>query len=54
MFTGIIDHLGTITEVETLARGLRVEIACEFGDIAEGESIAVDGAGNAYVVGATV
>lgn len=43
MFTGLVDHIGTITLCEKTTNGLRIGIACQFNDIALGESIAVDG-----------
>lgn len=44
MFTGIIDHCGVITQVESIANGLRIWIKHRFdGELTLGESIAVDG-----------
>lgn len=43
MFTGIIDHCGTITAITNRPNGLQITIACDFNDLVEGESIAVDG-----------
>lgn len=43
MFTGIVDHLGTIVTLELRDAGLRVQIESEFCDCQRGESIAVDG-----------
>lgn len=43
MFTGIIDHCGTILEIAQKPNALRVLISCNFTDLKEGESIAVDG-----------
>lgn len=43
MFTGIVDHCGTITALEKSAQALRVAVTCDFADLTEGESIAVDG-----------
>ncbi len=44
MFTGLIDHTGTIKKVVKLDTGLRIRIESNFNDLSEGESIAVDGA----------
>lgn len=43
MFSGIIDHCGTINAVVRLPNALRVTIDCHYTDIMAGESIAVDG-----------
>lgn len=43
MFTGIIDHYGIIRAIERTMNGLKALIECEFTDLIEGESIAVDG-----------
>ncbi len=43
MYTGIIDHCGTIIEISKTANALKALIQCQFTDIEEGESIAVDG-----------
>lgn len=43
MFTGIIDHCGTIKEIITCNNGITIIIACEFDNLVEGESIAIDG-----------
>ena len=43
MFTGMIDHTGTVTAVVNTPKGLRVTIATQFDDLQLGESIAVDG-----------
>jgi riboflavin synthase len=43
MFTGIVDHCGTIVSIEKNAQTLRALIACDFVDLQEGESVAVDG-----------
>lgn len=43
MFTGIIDHHGKILALEQTPKALRALIECNFNDLAEGESIAVDG-----------
>src|SRR3989338_9805286 len=44
MFTGLIDHYGTIQKIEKTPKTLRLWIDCQFGDLTEGESITVDGA----------
>lgn len=44
MFTGIIDHCGKVLKVEELKAGRRITINSQFNDLAQGESIAVDGA----------
>ncbi len=44
MFTGIIDHCGTIKRIEATAAGKRLWITCQFENLVEGESISVDGA----------
>lgn len=43
MFSGIIDHCGTIISLEPGKDSLRVLIECQFTDMQAGESIAVDG-----------
>lgn len=43
MYTGIIDHCGTITNIIPDNNSLRVVIACDFENLIVGESIAVDG-----------
>jgi len=42
MFTGIINHIGTITAAKQQG-DLRLRFACEFSDLALGESVAVNG-----------
>lgn len=44
MFTGIIDHCGEIIDIKKQRQGITVTIQCQFNDLQEGESIAVDGA----------
>ncbi len=44
MFTGIIQEIGYIQRVETLANGLCLSIASPYNDLSLGESIAIDGA----------
>jgi riboflavin synthase len=44
MFTGIVDHCGTLLEVEGNANtSLHIHVASKFDQLIEGESIAVDG-----------
>lgn len=43
MFTGIVDHCGVIREISRSVNAIRILIECEFTDLQEGESIAVDG-----------
>ncbi len=43
MFTGIVDHCGTVTALERGQNSLRLTVSCEFTDLVQGESIAVDG-----------
>lgn len=44
MFTGLIDDVGTITAVKEGEVGREFRIACRYGDLALGESIACQGA----------
>lgn len=44
MFTGLIDDVGTIERVAETPAGLEFTIACRYTDLADGESIAVQGA----------
>lgn len=43
MFTGIIDHCGTIVRIESISKGLRLWIKTLFTDFELGESIAING-----------
>lgn len=43
MFSGIVDHCGTITDIKKTGDALSVEIKCAFTELQAGESIAVDG-----------
>lgn len=43
MFSGIIDHCGTILALEKQANNLKAVISCQFSELVSGESIAVDG-----------
>jgi riboflavin synthase len=44
MFTGLIDSIGTVERVTTTDAGRELRIACDYTDITEGESVAVNGA----------
>ncbi len=44
MFTGIIEYLGIVDDVEQLESSVRMTIESGYGDLQLGESIAVDGA----------
>lgn len=43
MFSGIIDHIGTIIGLEKKLNGLQLTIETQFNNLTAGESIAVDG-----------
>lgn len=43
MFTGIVDHCGTITSISRTEHGMHVVIECQLEGIVPGESIAVNG-----------
>lgn len=43
MFTGIIDHTGTIIAILKTTHGLRFTLTTQFNDLQLGESIAIDG-----------
>lgn len=43
MFSGIVDHCGTIVKIEQRNHALHAFIQTQFNNIEEGESIAVDG-----------
>jgi riboflavin synthase len=43
MFSGIIDHMGTVLEVQDTQAGKTLRIGTSFEGLSEGESIAVDG-----------
>lgn len=43
MFTGLVDHVGTLLNLRPEGSGLRLWIQSRFGDFAVGESIACDG-----------
>ena len=44
MFTGLVDDVGTIERVTPTAAGREFRVRCRYDDLAEGESIAVNGA----------
>ena len=44
VFTGLIDDVGTIARVADTDAGREFRIACRYADLADGESIAVNGA----------
>ena len=44
MFTGLVDDIGVIEHVARTAAGRRVRVACGYEDLAEGESVALNGA----------
>lgn len=44
MFTGLVDDVGIVERVTRTAAGRRLRIACRYDDLAEGESVAVNGA----------
>lgn len=43
MFTGIVDHMGEVVNLENIPNGFRFKIKSDFNDFVIGESIAVDG-----------
>ncbi|HEU4641669.1 MAG TPA: riboflavin synthase [Gemmatimonadaceae bacterium] len=44
MFTGLIDDVGTIERVSETPAGRELRVRCRYHDLADGESIALDGA----------
>ena len=44
MFTGLVDDIGTIDRIAATDAGLELRIRCRYNDLADGESIAVNGA----------
>ncbi len=44
MFTGLIADVGTIEHVTSTVAGREFRVKCAFGDLADGESVAVNGA----------
>ena len=43
MFTGLVDDVGTIEQVERMADGLTLRVRCRYDDLSAGESIALNG-----------
>ncbi len=43
MFSGIVDHCGTITDIKKSEDALSINIKCTFSELQAGESISVDG-----------
>lgn len=43
MFTGLIEDVGIVESVRQTEAGVEFRISCEFTDLAEGESIAING-----------
>ena len=43
MYTGVVEHSGTVESVESRPQGLRVRIGHDFADLTHGESVAVNG-----------
>ena len=43
MFTGLVDDVGTIDRVTNTAAGRELRVRCRYDDLAEGESIALNG-----------
>jgi riboflavin synthase len=44
MFTGLVTDIGTIDRVASTPAGLELRIRCRFDDLADGESVSVNGA----------
>ena len=44
MFTGLVDDVGVVERVERTDGGTRARVASRYDDLADGESIAVNGA----------
>ena len=44
MFTGLVDDIGTIERIERTSDALEMRISCKYDDLAQGESIALNGA----------
>lgn len=44
MFTGLVDDIGSIDRVASTHAGLELRIRCRYDDLADGESVAVNGA----------
>ena len=44
MFTGLIEEVGVVKSIGRSEAGVEIRIACEFPDLEQGESIAINGA----------
>ena len=44
MFTGLVEDVGTIEQVRVTPAGLELRVRCRYDDLANGESIALNGA----------
>ena len=44
MFTGLVDDVGTIDRITATAAGREFRVRCRYDDLADGESIAINGA----------
>ena len=44
MFTGLVDDVGTIERITATAAGREFRVRCRYDDLADGESIAINGA----------
>jgi riboflavin synthase len=44
MFTGLVDDVGIIQQIERTPDGLEMRVSCRYNDLAPGESIALNGA----------
>jgi riboflavin synthase len=44
MFTGLVEDVGTIEQVRVTPAGRELRVRCRYEDLADGESIAIDGA----------
>jgi riboflavin synthase len=44
VFTGLVDDVGVVERVTQIAAGRQLRIACSYADLAEGESVALNGA----------
>ncbi len=44
MFTGLVDNVGTILHVAETSAGRELRVRCDYDDLSDGESIAVNGA----------
>src|SRR6478752_3661987 len=44
MFTGLVEDVGTIEQIRVTPAGRELRVRCRYDDLADGESIALDGA----------